>query len=211
MFKVESDKSVPNPFVISVPYPSSRTYTPDESLSFTITLLGSACDFEQAIIDTASLMFSGKLATAKLAACQQLYNLEWTDEGSQHISPCDKITINFLTPTEIFVNGQLPEQLDFSTFIDRIFVRISGVMDNHGESEFIIPYNLAYNKPFVKAECKLHSTHFKTNNQPITGLLGQVQYYWDITRYLPYIDLGSQIHIGKKTSRSCGEYSFLLQ
>ena len=210
MFKVESDISAPNPFVISVPYPSKKIYNPDETLSFNITLMGSACGFKQSIIDAAGLMFAGKFASAKLTNYQQIYKQNWTDEGAEHIAPCDKLIINFSTPTEIFINRQLPTQLDFATFIDRIFVRISGILDNYGENEFTIPYNLAYNKPFVMAECNLQSIHFKTNNQPITGLLGQVQYYGNVTRYLPYIDLGSQLHIGKKTSRACGEYSFKI-
>ena len=40
------------------------------------------------------------------------------------------------------------------------------------------------------------------------GIVGSVRYKGDITKYLPYIDLGSQIHIGKKTTRGCGEYEF---
>ncbi|MDR0221894.1 MAG: CRISPR system precrRNA processing endoribonuclease RAMP protein Cas6, partial [Lachnospiraceae bacterium] len=40
------------------------------------------------------------------------------------------------------------------------------------------------------------------------GFVGTVSYFGDVTRYLPYIDLGSQIHIGKKTTRACGEYVF---
>jgi len=208
IFKVESIKSIPNPIVISVPYPSNKHYKPGDTLSFYVTLLGSACDFKQDLEDAANFMCEGKLSTAQLINCQQIYNTEWTDEGAESIALCEKLSINFLTPTEIFVNGQLPDKLDFATFIDRIFVRISGVIDNYGEGEFTIPYNLVYNKPHIITECDLHTTHFKTNGQSVTGLLGQVHYYGDVTRYLPYIDLASQIHIGKKTSRACGEYSF---
>jgi len=81
-------------------------------------------------------------------------------------------------------------------------------MDNYGENELILPYSLMYRKSYIKMECDLRTVKFQTNDQPIIGLLGQVRYYGDVTRYLPYIDLGSQTHIGKKTSRACGEYTF---
>ena len=194
--------------VISAPYPSKMHYTAGENLSFSITLLGAACDFEHSIAGAAKLMCNGKLEAAKLISCKQSYNIKWTDAGASKLSPCNNLTINFLTPTEILENGKPPTQLDFATFVDRVFVRIAGVIDNHGEGEFTIPYRLMYNKPYVKTESNLQAVKLQTSGQPITGFVGKVQYTGNITRYLPYIDLCSQIHVGKKTSRSCGKYIF---
>jgi hypothetical protein len=39
---------------------------------------------------------------------------------------------------------------------------------------------------------------------------GEVTYKRYVTRHLPYFDLESQLHIGKKTTRGCGEYWFRL-
>lgn len=208
ILKVESAESIPNPIVISAPYPSKGHYTIGETLSFCITLLGCACDFEQSLVDATQWMCEGKLAYAQLIDCKQIYGIEWSDSGAQHIPACEKLTINFVTPAEIFVRKKLPSLLDFETFTERIFIRMSGIFDNYSEGEFVIPYNLIYKKPNIQTECDLHVVKFQTNGQPITGLLGQVRYYGDVTRYLPYVDLCSQIHIGKKTSRGCGEYSY---
>ena len=97
---------------------------------------------------------------------------------------------------------------DFATFVDRLFWRISAICDNYGESEFVVPYSLIARKPLVRAEYSLEQVSINSNNQPINGFIGKVSYSGDIVRYLPYIDLGSQMHIGKKTTRSCGEYTF---
>jgi len=211
IFKTDAEESIPNPFVISAPYPNKREYQRGDELHFHVTLFGVACAFEEEIIDAATAMSSGKLLNTRLVECEQIYNRKWSDEGADSILYCDRLTINFLTPTEIFVKKEITTQIDFSLFIDRLFARISAIIDNYGESEFIIPYNLITKKPFVEAKSDLRRVIFQTNNQPINGILGKVEYFGDITRYLPYIDLGSQMHIGKKTTRSCGEYVFEIQ
>ena len=208
VLKVDKAESVPNPFVISAPYPSKGEYGAGDAFSFSVTLFGAACAFEQAVVDGAKDMCKGKLANAQLVEVETLYRREWSDVGAESIPHCDALTINFHSPTEIHVLGQAVKQLEFALFIDRLFSRISSIVDNYGESEFVLPYSLVAKKPFVRAECDLRSVVFKTSEQPVSGILGQVRYFGDVTHYLPYIDLGSQIHIGKKTTRGCGEYGF---
>jgi len=210
ILKVNTTESIPNPIVISAPYPSKGHYLPEETLTFYITLMGSACDYAQSVTDATQWMCKGKLANTQLINCHEVYNLEWKDDGAQHIPTCEKLIINFITPTEILINKQPPKELDFTTFIDRLFLRLSGIIDNYTKSMFTIPYKLVYNKPHIQAECDLQTVKLKTSSQPILGFIGQVRFYGDVTSYLPYIDLGSQIHIGKKTSRACGEYSFKI-
>jgi len=208
MMKVDRPNSTPNPFVISAPYPSKRSYAAGETLSFYVTLLGSAYVFEQNVLDAAAYMCEGKLSATQLTGFEQIYNMEWTDEGAAHIPMCEALRVNFISPTEIFIQKQLATQLDFSTFVDRVFLRIAGIIDSYGESEFVVPYHLIYAKPYIETACDFQVVKFQAGGQPITGFLGQVQYLGDVTRYLPYVDLCSQIHVGKKTTRACGEYRF---
>ncbi|MDR1766105.1 MAG: CRISPR system precrRNA processing endoribonuclease RAMP protein Cas6 [Lachnospiraceae bacterium] len=56
----------------------------------------------------------------------------------------------------------------------------------------------------METQCDIKPSRFWTSGEPIEGFVGTVRYSGDVTRYLPYIDLGSQIHIGKKTTRGCG-------
>jgi len=193
-----------------VPYPCNEEYKAGDILSFYITLFGTACSFEKEVIDAAKYMCEGKLAHAQLAEYKQVYNRIWSDEGAEHIPYCNTLTVNFLTPTEIFIQGKAASQINFDLFIDRLFGRISVIIDHFGKSEFVLPYNLIANKPLIKAEYDLNMVRFNTSGQPITGVCGNVRYSGDVTRYLPYVDLGSQVHIGKKTTRACGEYAFVI-
>jgi hypothetical protein len=211
VFKVSGNSSVPNPFVISAPYPGKEIYLSNESLEFAITLFGTACKYEDEIIKAANLMSEGKLSGANLTDMTCEYSGEWTDEGMETFPTYGDILLRFITPTELIRNKAPDYEPDFGTYIDSLFSRISMIMDLYGESEFVIPYSLFANKPYVKAEYNLKRVSINSNNQPINGFTGNIAYRGDITPYLPYIFLGSQIHIGKKTTRSCGEYIFELE
>lgn len=208
IFKTEHANSAPNPFVISAPYPSKGIYKIGDTLDFTITLFGNACDFESDVLSAVKKMCNGKLANAEIADIKQIHSREWSDEGADTIPYTDALTLRFCSPTEILSSKKSVFELNFDKFIDSLFGRIAGVIDNYTENEFVVPYALVAEKPLVKAEYEVDFVKFTTSGQPVSGFFGTIRYFGDVTRYLPYIDLGSQIHIGKKTTRSCGEYNF---
>jgi len=208
VFKTSPETSIPNPFAISAPYPCKNTYNRGDTLAFFITLFGFACEYDDVVSDAVRLMCKGKLLSAELLETDSIYSCDWSDSGAESIERCDKITLDFVSPTELLGCKKPVFEPDFSTFIDSLFGRILDICDNYGKSEFIIPYSMIARKPQVTAEYDLKRVQINSNKNPINGFVGKVIYFGDVTRYLPYIDLGSQIHIGKKTTRSCGEYSF---
>ena len=208
IFKIEGANSHPNPYVISVPYPSQGSYKIGDTLDFTITLFGTACAYEKDILLAVRLMCNGKLSGAKVVGWEQEYDREWSDVGAGSIPQTEALKLDFLTPTEILSGKEPIAELDFSMFIDSLLGRSANIIGHYTEGEFVVPYNLIANKPNIKAEYELKHINFQTSGQPIYSFIGSICYFGNITRYLPYIDLGSQIHIGKKTTRSCGEYSF---
>ncbi|MDR1690071.1 MAG: CRISPR system precrRNA processing endoribonuclease RAMP protein Cas6 [Clostridiales bacterium] len=208
MFKVASDVSIPNPFAVSVPYPSLRQYSKGSKLDFFITLFANACDFLPDVITAAQNMCRGKFANCVLDGGELVYERIWSDSGAETIPYCDMLTIRFVTPAEILNSKQLIKELPFAGFTESLFGRIAGIIDNYTESKFIIPYSLIALKPHIRADYNLKEIRFETSGQTINGVTGTVRYLGDVTPYLPYIDLGSQIHIGKKTTRGCGEFVF---
>jgi hypothetical protein len=209
-FKVEAAESVPNPYAISVPFAPETHYKSGETLGFALTLFGKACDYGEAFIAAANNMCNGRLENCALDSCELEFDRVWSDAGAESIPPADAITVSFVTPTEIQNSRPLITELTFEMFIDSLFGRIGNIIDNYTDGEFVLPYALIMRKPLVAAEYSLKPAIFKTNGQPINGFLGNVTYIGSVTRYLPYIDLGSQLHIGKKTTRACGEYRLFL-
>ena|GEM_PF-6693833 len=208
VFKVKTPESVPNPYAIDVPYPSKSIYKAGDTLEFYITLFGCACEYAAEFTVAANDMSRGNLKNCVLDDFVAVYDRIWSDAGSESIPQCNEILIKFATPTEILSSKKTMSELSFGIFVDSLFGRIGGIIDNYMVRNFIIPYALVSKKPFVSATHNIKQLTLKTRNQPINGFIGTIKYSGNITPYLPYIDLGSQIHIGKKTTRACGEYSF---
>ena len=202
---------MPNPYTISVPYPNETRRKSGETLVFTLVLFGNACEYGADFISAANEMCHGKLKDCILDDYELEYDSVWSDAGARSIPLCNEVIINFITPTEVFGSKRSIREISFATFVDSLFGRISGIIDNYTDGNFIIPYALVAKKPFVTAEYNIKQITFQTSGQPINGFTGTVKYAGTITRYLPYIDLGSQIHIGKKTTRACGEYIFEIE
>jgi len=208
VFKVQNEESIPNPYVVSSPYPSQGSYEKGDTLDFSISLFGSACRFVNELVDATNLMCTGNLKNAKLIDANLEYNREWSDEGAESIEYCDNITIHFDSPVEMISRNEALKDITFGQLIDSLFGRIAGIIDNYSDKEFVIPYSLLGRKPYVEAKSQLRSVRFSMGSQAIEGVIGTISYFGDMTRYLPYIDLGTQLHIGKKTTRGFGEYSF---
>jgi len=210
IFKAQSEESTTNPFVISAPYPSKGKYFAGDTISFCITVFGRACDFEEDVISAVKSLCTGKLQNAMVINTKEVYSREWSDRGAETIAPCDLLTIRFITPVEMRSEGKPLTEITFEALIDSLFGRIAGIIDNYTDNKFVLPYHLIARKPFVQADYRLRRKRFSTGSQPVDGLIGTVCYFGDLTEYLSYIDLGTQLHIGKKTTRGCGEYDFTL-
>ena len=206
VFKVTKSESIPNPYVISVPYPGKGKYDIGDSITFYITLVGDACLYEEELVKTVKNMNMGKLENSECIDASIVFSSTWSDKGAESIPLCERLTVRFLSPTEILRKKAPILKPDFYDFIDSVFIRIGGIIDNYTSNLFVLPYSYITAKPFVTAEYDLKTVSLQTHS----GFTGTIRYYGDVTRYLPYIDLCGQIHIGKKTTRSCGEYEFEL-
>jgi len=208
VFKTENADSIPNPYTISVPYPSKVNYKKGDVLTFDVILFGKACEFSDEVATAVKHMCRGKLENCLPCGDELIYDRVWSDAGAESIPDTGSLTIFFKTPTEFLSSHEPVWKIDWNTFVDILFGRICDIIGNYTESEFVLPYPLIARRPFVTADYSLTPVHLIVGTIPINGVLGSVKYTGNVTRYLPYIDLGSQIHIGKKTTLACGEYSF---
>ena len=211
VFKVSKSVSTPNPYAISVLYPGKEKYEIGDCFTFYVTLFGNACRYTAELTNAVKNMNKGKLSNSECIDAQLVFSRTWSDKGADSIPRCERLTVKFLSPTEI-LRGKVPIlKPDFNDFVDSVFGRIGGIIDNHTDGLFVLPYSYIAARPFVTAEYELKTISLQTMRQPINGFVGTIRYIGDVTRYLPYIDLCGQAHIGKKTTRSCGEYEFKLE
>jgi hypothetical protein len=206
--KTDGMDSVPNPFVIGVDWSGKERYEIGDDLRFTITLFGNADTWRDEVVSAVDEMFTGKLDCLKLRENRIEYAREWSDDGN--LPAVDTLVVRLKTPLVMLTGKSLVTEIDFAAFADSVFGRIAGINDTYGEKEFILPYALTHRKPKVIVESRLRAVTIRQEKQPITGLMGEVRFRGGLTRYMPYIDLCSQLHIGKMTTRGCGRYAFAI-
>ncbi|MDR1465481.1 MAG: CRISPR system precrRNA processing endoribonuclease RAMP protein Cas6 [Oscillospiraceae bacterium] len=213
--------TMPAPFVIHAPEFGKRQWQAGESLIFSILLFGTAVRRSAEVLRAASVVFESRFAQTQGAlvlrsvrdgftgqsAEKDLQIAVWSDEGAQSIPPAQGIKIRFLSPTQIYHDRFVADKPDFPLFIDSLLARIAAMIDVYGENEFTLPYGLHRRKPQVTMQFSTQRiTIPQDHGQRVDGVIGEVLYEGGITRYLPYLDLGTQLHVGKKTTRGCGQY-----
>lgn len=228
--------SVPNPYVIEVPFDNRRAYVKGDELTFSVTLFGYATAFAGEILAASTSMFHSRFA--KQSDCfrvVRVYNgystgqlimqdkrgaevlpdpYTWSDEGAESIGFFNRIELTFLTRTKIYKNKALVDNPDFAIFIDSLFSRIADIIDLYGDGRFVVPYSLCYKKPHVETRTDLKRLPLSLEKQQEDGILGTLLFTahsGSLSEYLPYIDLGTQLHLGSRTTLGFGQYEMAFK
>ncbi|MCG3858827.1 CRISPR system precrRNA processing endoribonuclease RAMP protein Cas6 [Psychrobacter sp. Ps2] len=152
-----------------------------------------------------------------------------TSLDSQIASADDTIqlTMHFLTPFRYQQNNRIvshPDSLDSATFIASLYNRIRLCQDNHSPNElWDIGYD-SYHRFKEDIETLSIVVDIAPNHVPrrsnrqqrkmqLYGLQGNLHLTGDqqtLTRLLPALQLGEQLHIGKNTTMGLGQYRLKL-
>jgi hypothetical protein len=204
----------PAPYVIDAPYSSGKTIMKTgESLIFSITIFGEPVRWWQHVVLAIREMFENKKNQFNLAFHLKEIRSEiedlliydgnnfvgdpmaalWDDKGANaDINPF-RLEIKFCSPL-ILKNARKIEP-DFGWFIDAVFYRIACMVDIYEEREFFVPYGLLFRKPKVQT-CLIDGF----------GDLQGINFEGNLSRYLPYIEIGAHLHIGKQSTYGYGKY-----
>lgn len=193
-----------------------------ETISFSITLIGSGCLYSKIVIDAVKQMmkqgFARKNAEFKVVSIKELLTdtvIEengvmvndivpyiWTDENHSEDN-VNGARIEFETPFNI----RGCSNMEFTDFVTLLFARISELMINYCGSEFYLPYRLISRIPYVTVDTCLKGAAIKFESKIFKGRVGKIDYRGEIGEYMPYIRLGELIHFGKTITRGFGKYT----
>lgn len=138
-----------------------------------------------------------------------------------------RLTMQFLTPFRYQQNNRIvshPDSLDSATFIASLYNRIRLCQDNHSPDEaWDIGYD-SYHRFKEDIETLSIAVDIAANHVPrrsnrqqrkmqLYGLQGNLHLTGDhqtLTRLLPALQLGEQLHIGKNTTMGLGQYQLKL-
>lgn len=134
------------------------------------------------------------------------------------VTPNSKlITLNFVTPTRIIVNGDLVVDLEFHHLIRSLLRRISTLSYFHDgkrlELDFKGMIQRAQDVIVKERDTRWYDWERYSARQDVRmkmgGILGSVTFSGALAEFMPYLLLGEHLHVGKGTSFGLGKYEII--
>lgn len=237
IFETSSKTEVPRPYIIEVPFNDKRHFEKGEQIKFTILLLGKATTylpyFIFAFIELGNKGLTLKKYKFKLSKVTDNNNnvvfdgrkifktdaiLSWKDILNNNLTiKNDKLMLNFVTPLRLIEHRKLVSNINFNLLIDKLLQRINAIYKYHCDtkkvidSEELLSLSNSINTSFNNLhwqDWERYSNRQKTK-MLFGGLVGNIIFKGNFNEFLPYINLGSYIHIGKNCTFGQGKYDIL--
>ncbi|MCF7740517.1 MAG: CRISPR system precrRNA processing endoribonuclease RAMP protein Cas6 [Candidatus Marinimicrobia bacterium] len=130
-----------------------------------------------------------------------------------------RVKVNFLSPMRIKKDGKITDQITFKNLIKNILRRYS-FLKKYYQPDSSYPDTDQVEKILSKAEngesedsnleWKKYSRYSNRKNMwmDFAGVQGEIIFKGEIAGFLPYLEIGSQINVGKSTCFGFGNYSY---
>jgi len=231
----------PNPYVFEAPMQMRTELKRGDTFAFSITLFGIACGYVPEVIFTIEQMLKGNImnnersfelySASNSFTREAIYNdgavccdigliakpWNWTNEVASDVR-AGSIRIKFLEPVSIKENGKPASAISFLLLIRAVLNRLRLLTYVYGGDFQIERNSLEKYAALIKTgNSNLHITSFvtfsRTQMQKKTyhGLIGDITYDGDLTLFLPYVNIGSVLHIGRNTVMGMGQYAWSIE
>ncbi len=135
-------------------------------------------------------------------------------EGLRRKLKENRIRVQFITPTRLISGGKLTDTLSFSILLRSVLRRISGLCYFHCHERWDADFaglvrqaDEVSSQPISLRWADWHRYSSRQSQRvPMGGVVGQVEYCGAIEVFLPYLLLGSFLHVGKGTTFGNGRY-----
>jgi len=176
-------KDPPRPFVLRTRHLDGRSFAAGEEITFLVHI------------------FDRKLAPLR---CRQL-----SLSLAPHPEPVTRVKVEFLTPTDL----KGGHGADFPTLLGRLRDRISTLRSLYGDGPLEIDFkamgqratlvhSLSQDIDYIERQRK----SFHTGQvHPLGGFIGEAIYEGPLAEFLPYLELGAWLGVGRQTVWGNGE------
>ena len=127
-------------------------------------------------------------------------------------SPAERVTVHFLTPTELKSHGLLAGP-DFGVLLARCRDRVSMLSALYGEGPLEIDYRGMAERAAHVLTVRSHIQHESVERHssrtgqvhPLGGFTGEVEYVGALGEFLPYLEAAAWTGVGRQTPWGKGE------
>ena len=124
------------------------------------------------------------------------------------------VGMDFQTPLRMKAKGDLITKLDFSTLFERLAHRLHLLSALYGNGMEIPDCESLYQqaKEIETVEDRMHwyewerFSPYQNTSMRLGGLRGRIRFEGDLSPFMPYLELGEQVHVGINTSFGLGKY-----
>jgi hypothetical protein len=242
--KISKNRDIPRPFVIKPPLETKEIYAPGERLSFDVVLIGKIRDYlpyfivtfkelshvglgrDRTPLDLVSVESLGMNGDAVPVYSRETNlvqppqdTLSW--EGVIHsngykngFGNARAVTLRFLTPTMLKVDGALLRVPSFATILKRLRDRINALSYFYCGKGLDIDFK-AFGDQAEKVKTIADSTRWVESarysrrrevTHDLSGFVGEVSFEGDLAPFVPYLKLGEYVHVGKNAVFGNGWY-----
>lgn len=213
----------PRPFVLRASHLDSRTIAPRESFSFDVHIFDIRepvlAHFRAAFEEFAETGIGVHRGRAKLERVEQL---DLDDIARPLVSlplppstivldpdhrVADRVTLQFLTPTELKSGGGLAERPAFSILFARLRDRLSTLRALYGEGPLSIDFRaMAERADAIRlARCELTWEKVERRSgrtgqtHPLGGFMGEADYEGNLAEFVPWLRAARWVGVGRQT------------
>lgn len=204
--------AIPRPFVIEPPIEHKSHYEPGEAITFGLVLIGKGIDYLPYFVRAFET-----LGQRGMGASRGKFKIQAVDpvlENAQQVSEGDQLTLRFLTPARIVGNGHPVAEIDFPVFFRTLSRRITNLQVFHGAfQEALLPDALLSRAKEIRVVSHTlrwfdQERYSRRQNRSIPqgGLVGEIVFEGEMGPFLPYLQLGELVHVGKGATFGMGRY-----
>jgi hypothetical protein len=230
----ERGEQVPHPFVIEPPMTGQRLFPPGQSLFFNLILMGNAIDYIPYLIyafrevgrsgigRNHGVYWIKKVNAGFNGVSCEIYN--YHDQILSHDYPkieiseisaedTDKITLHFISPTALKINGYLTLNIDAEMILKAIIRRIKSLSQYHNQRDeefFNIDWSGLNKVTLKELDIEWYKWQKYSGRQDckidFDGFVGKLTLTGSLKKLMPWLRIGELLHIGRGTVYGMGQY-----
>ena len=229
-------EAAPHPFVIEPPLERKRGYKPGDNLTFGLVLIGKAIEYLPYFIYTFDELGKvgigkgkGKFVLMQVTCGDEtIYHIDSktvksfkTASFSLDGVPTDdaspgKLRLSLLTPTRLFFDGQVTFEIEFHMLVRNLLRRLSLLCYFHCNGDpsswdFKGMIDKANEVQVTDRKVKWYDWERYSGRQDrrikMGGLVGDITFSGDLLPFMPLINAGEVVHVGKGATFGLGKYS----
>ncbi len=226
------NERVAHPFVLEPPLLERRLFPPGDSLKVNLVLFGKALEYIPFIVLTFKEMGKrgigagqGKFWLKEVTCGEQVIYDFQTQTVTTNFSPMqlslepnngldiNHVILHFITPTALKINGKITPDINFVSLLKAIVRRIKALSVYHnGHTVPEIDIDVAHAERTVKQRMSFRPFRWKrySNRQQreidFSGIIGELELEGDLAPFMPLLQAGEIIHIGRGTVYGMGKY-----